>query len=125
MIDSDNLSSKEGCEMGLIRRRGWQVIAVAALMVVLAPAAATRPVTAQPQAGMTADLLRQGGYIIFFRHVTSDVGSDADTVNVADCTTQRNMSEAGLRDARTIGQAFRTFDIPVGAVLSSEFCRAL
>jgi phosphohistidine phosphatase SixA len=70
-------------------------------------------------------MLRQGGYVIFFRHVTSDVGSDAPAVIVDDCTTQRNMSEAGLRDARAIGQAFRMLNIPVGDVLSSEFCRAL
>jgi phosphohistidine phosphatase SixA len=109
-----------------LMRRGWfRVSVIVALILVALTAVAPPGVRGQPQEGMTADLLRQGGYIIFFRHTTSDVGSDASTVNVADCDTQRNMSEVGLREARTIGQGFRALGIPVGAVLSSEFCRAL
>ncbi|MGH2600565.1 MAG: hypothetical protein ACRDJ9_14415 [Dehalococcoidia bacterium] len=34
------------------------------------------------------------------------------------------MRETGLRDARTIGDGFRTAEIPVGAVYASELCRA-
>jgi phosphohistidine phosphatase SixA len=77
------------------------------------------------QQGLTADELRQGGYVIFFRHTTADQGQDMPAVDLEDCTSQRNMSEAGLRDARTIGQAFRKLAIPVDLVLSSEYCRAL
>ena len=70
-------------------------------------------------------MLRQGGYVIFFRHVLADQGTDATQVILEDCNTQRNIADAGLRDARTIGQGFRLLSIPVGQVLSSEFCRAL
>lgn len=34
------------------------------------------------------------------------------------------MSEAGWRDARQIGDAFRRLRVPVGEVVSSEYCRA-
>lgn len=111
--------------MNLVRRGWWRVPVIAALMLAVLTAVAPPAASAQPQPGMTVDMLRQGGYVIFFRHATSDVGSDAAMVNVADCDTQRNMSEAGLRDARTIGQGFRALSIPVGDVFSSEFCRAL
>jgi len=111
--------------MELVRRGWWRMVVVAALTLVVLPAVAPRAATAQPQQGMTADMLLEGGYVIFFRHALADVGSDAAMVNVEDCNTQRNMSEAGLRDARAIGQAFQTLGIPVGDVLSSEFCRAL
>jgi phosphohistidine phosphatase SixA len=76
--------------------------------------------------GLTVEDLRQGGYVIFFRHMHADDGQDASpTVNLDDCTTQRNLSLQGLRDARTVGQAFRVLRIPVGQVHTSEYCRAI
>ena len=41
------------------------------------------------------------------------------------CSTQRNLSEQGRRDARAIGAAFRKRGIPLGPVLSSRWCRCL
>jgi hypothetical protein len=87
---------------------------------------AHRPAPARGQEiGLTLDELRAGGYVIFFRHVRADQGQDAMSVVMEDCDTQRNIGEAGLREARMIGQAFRLLAIPVGTVWSSEFCRAL
>jgi hypothetical protein len=82
------------------------------------------PAAAQPPA-LTVDDLRRGGYVIFFRHTVADQGSDAQVINLEDCSTQRNMGPQGLPDARLIGQSFRLQGIPVGQVWSSEFCRAL
>jgi phosphohistidine phosphatase SixA len=82
------------------------------------------PVAAAQPAGLRADDLLQGGYVIFFRHVLADDGVDMAPVDVNDCATQRNIREAGLRDARTIGNAFRALEIPVSAVYTSEICRA-
>jgi len=76
------------------------------------------------EAGVTAAQLRQGGYVIFFRHVTADDGQDQPPVDINNCATQRNIREAGLRDARAIGIAFRTLEIPVATVYASELCRA-
>jgi phosphohistidine phosphatase SixA len=73
--------------------------------------------------GLTADALRSGGYVIFFRHALADDGNDATPVDLDDCRTQRNLSGQGLRDARAIGQGFRSLGIPVGQVLTSEYCR--
>jgi hypothetical protein len=75
-------------------------------------------------AELTVEDLRQGGYVIFFRHVLADDGVDEAPVDLQDCRTQRNIREQGLRDARAIGSAFRMLDIPVGFVYTSEICRA-
>ena len=99
----------------------WMLMLVPTLHGIAA--AQTPPISQGP--GLTVDDLRQGGYVIFFRHVIADQGTDATPVDLDDCMTQRNMSEAGLRDARAIGQAFRLLDIPIGQVLSSEYCRNL
>ena len=105
----------------------WRVAGLLGLLLVLPlqSIAAGQPEPEGAAPGLTVDDLRRGGYVIFFRHTTADQGSDAAPVDLDDCTTQRNMSEAGLRDARTIGQAFRRLAIPVGQVLSSEYCRTL
>ncbi len=71
------------------------------------------------------DALKRGGYVIYFRHGSTDQ-SRQDMLpipNYLDCGTQRNLSDAGRQESRTIGQSFRTLSIPVGKVLSSEFCR--
>jgi phosphohistidine phosphatase SixA len=69
--------------------------------------------------------LRQGGYIIFFRHAATDRSqSDTDTKNLENCKTQRNLSDKGRTDSRAIGEAFRRLNIPVGDILTSGYCRA-
>jgi phosphohistidine phosphatase SixA len=60
--------------------------------------------------------------VIFFRHAAS-VHTQTDS-DLSRCETQRNLSEQGRADARAIGAAFRTLDIPVGQVLTSGYCRA-
>jgi phosphohistidine phosphatase SixA len=70
--------------------------------------------------------LRAGGYVILFQHGPSDQDqADTDPTNLANCATQRNLTDAGRDQARAIGAAFLRMNIPVGTVLSSEYCRAL
>jgi broad specificity phosphatase PhoE len=98
---------------------------VVLLALGLQAVAAARPApTLAQDGGLTVDELRQGGYVIFFRHVTADDGVDQAGLDVNNCAQQRNIREPGLRDARTIGNAFRLLDIPIGTVYSSEYCRA-
>ena len=60
------------------------------------------------------------------RHAQTEPGSgDPPNYVLSDCTTQRNLSEAGREQARRIGAAFRARKVPVEEVLSSEFCRCL
>jgi phosphohistidine phosphatase SixA len=70
--------------------------------------------------------LRQGGFVIFFRHVATDPATaDRDRAGLGDCERQAILSDAGRADARAIGDAFRRLGIPVGEVRSSPWCRAL
>jgi phosphohistidine phosphatase SixA len=70
--------------------------------------------------------LRSGGYIIYFRHGATDPNqTDSDPSNLTNCATQRNLTDAGRAQARFIGEAFRSLGIPVGTVLSSQYCRAI
>ena len=69
--------------------------------------------------------LQTGGYVIYFRHGKTDRSQqDSDPQDLANCATQRNLTEEGRADARAIGEAFRALQIPVGPVLSSAYCRA-
>ena len=69
--------------------------------------------------------LRAGGTTIVFRHAATDPSDEDDAqVDLGDCSTQRNLTDEGRADARTIGEAFRELRIPVGAVWASPYCRA-
>jgi phosphohistidine phosphatase SixA len=69
--------------------------------------------------------LQQGGHIIYFRHAQTEKDyADQVTANVDDCSTQRMLSEVGWQQAKAIGEGFEANSIPVGQVLSSQFCRA-
>ncbi len=70
------------------------------------------------------DALRGGGFVLYVRHAATD-RTQADTGDdLRDCATQRNLDAQGRADAAAIGRAFAHLGIPVGRVLSSEFCRA-
>jgi broad specificity phosphatase PhoE len=71
------------------------------------------------------EALRAGGNVIFIRHAATErEGADQVSAVMGDCATQRMLSEAGWRQARALGEAFRRLNIPVGEVISSEYCRA-
>ncbi len=69
--------------------------------------------------------LRQGGYILYVRHGEATAGEDIADIDFNDCSTQRNLSETGRRQAVQFGEALRRLHIPVETpVLASPFCRA-
>ena len=68
--------------------------------------------------------LRKGGYILYFRHTSTDFGqNDERMTGYEDCARQRNLTDAGRAEARAIGAAIRNLGIPIGEVLASPFCR--
>jgi len=69
--------------------------------------------------------LKQGGYVIYIRHTTTERDyADQVKADVNNCSTQRVLSEKGWKEAKAIGEGFRKYSIPVGEVISSQFCRA-
>lgn len=69
-------------------------------------------------------LLKGGGQVVLLRHALTTPGvGDPPGMTLADCGTQRNLSDEGRVHARQLGQAFRTRGIAVGRVWSSPWCR--
>src|SRR5579862_3635051 len=67
--------------------------------------------------------LAGGGYVILMRHASSPerpVQSDRNYLKY-----ERQLDEAGRAAARSMGDAFRRLQLPVGKVLSSPAYRAL
>jgi phosphohistidine phosphatase SixA len=72
------------------------------------------------------EALRQGGHTILLRHAaTEKVTPDQNLFDIDDCSTQRNLSEEGRRQAERIGRSFEKLGIRVGRVLSSPYCRCM
>ena len=67
--------------------------------------------------------LKEGGKLIFIRHAYAPGSGDPDNFNLNDCSTQRNLSKEGQRQAEYIGEFFRNNKVKIDKVLSSEWCR--
>jgi broad specificity phosphatase PhoE len=73
--------------------------------------------------------LKDGGCVIVFRHgATNRDQADTDPLNLDNpnnVSKQRQLSERGRQVAKDIGGAFKTLQIPIGAVYTSKFFRAV
>jgi phosphohistidine phosphatase SixA len=67
--------------------------------------------------------LEEGGKLIFIRHAYAPGSGDPNNFNLNDCSTQRNLSEEGKKQAKSIGNFFIKNEIKIDKVLSSEWCR--
>ncbi|MBE0531143.1 MAG: histidine phosphatase family protein [Rhodospirillales bacterium] len=105
-----------------IAARRWLV--AIGLLLALPSAAAAEPLAGN----VLVQALRQGGFVIYFRHAATD-WSQQDRVNAAGEWTScepdrmRQLSEEGRKTAERIGTSMRRLSIPVSRVLSSEYCR--
>lgn len=105
-----------------LHRQPLAAVMVTSLAIALAGSAA------KAQDMSTSELvetLRSGGHVVFIRHASTetDYADQVDAV-MGDCSTQRVLSEDGWREAKRIGEAFDRLGIPVGDVISSQYCRA-
>ena len=69
--------------------------------------------------------LESGGHIVLLRHALAPGTGDPPGFDVADCATQRNLSERGREQARRIRTLFRSNGIDSARVYSSQWCRCL
>jgi phosphohistidine phosphatase SixA len=73
-----------------------------------------------------AAAMKQGGYVIVFRHgATNRDQADTDPLNFDNTAKQRVLSEQGKRVATQVGDAFKKLGIPLGKVYTSKFNRAV
>jgi len=69
-------------------------------------------------------VLRGDGHVALIRHASAPgPAGDPAGYKLDDCATQRNLSEQGRAEARALGERFRTQQVKVGKILSSEWCR--
>jgi len=70
------------------------------------------------------DALRAGGYVLYFRHASTDFGQNDDAMtSFEDCSKQRNLTDKGRAEARDIGAAIALAHVKIDAVLASPYCR--
>ncbi len=69
--------------------------------------------------------LQEGGVVILMRHALAPGIGDPAGFELTQCDTQRNLSAQGRDQAEAIGRLFREREIPIAAVYSSRWCRAL
>jgi phosphohistidine phosphatase SixA len=113
------------------------VAAMAALPAFLLLAAAPAPTRIKPAVpnaasttiarGVDSSLVRdlkRGGYVIFFRHAMTNWNErDQAEADFSNRALQRNLSEAGQREAASIGQSLKVLEIPIEKVLVSPMWR--
>jgi phosphohistidine phosphatase SixA len=64
------------------------------------------------------------GYVLLVRHALAPGNGDPENFTLGDCSTQRNLSEEGRRDARDIGFWLKRQKVKIVRVESSRWCRA-
>jgi phosphohistidine phosphatase SixA len=100
-------------------------ILAAAIGIAVRPAATVAQQPARPTFGE----LKQGGFVIVIRHGRTNESPafprDESPTDLANCSGQTMLTEAGQDQARAIGAAFRNAAVPVGKVLASGLCRAV
>lgn len=110
----------------------WAVAACLAAsgMALTAPSSAQQPSPASariegtPRADMWQTLRTGRGYAVLLRHALAPGTGDPAGFRLGDCSTQRNLSAEGRRQAIAIGAQWRRERMPVARVLTSRWCRA-
>jgi phosphohistidine phosphatase SixA len=99
-----------------VRRRDLLLAAASMTMVARVPA----------QQDALWPALHAGGVAILLRHAQTEPGlGDPPGFRIGDCSTQRNLSPEGRRQAERIGASLAAQRIRVDRVLSSQWCRCL
>lgn len=99
----------------------WQARWLLALVACLGVAAAG----AQPGVDPVLEFARarDPGIVTLLRHASAPGVGDPAGFTLGDCATQRNLSEAGRREARALGTALRRVGVRDADIRSSAWCR--
>ena len=81
-----------------------------------------------PAQGIAAEplkkaLLETSANVVFMRHAIAPGFGDPAEFQINDCSTQRNLDQAGRRQAQFIGKYLRDHEIMFDTILSSQWCR--
>lgn len=90
-----------------------------------AGAALAWPLGALASEEFTAALRGGGGQVLLLRHALAPGTFDPPQFKLGDCSTQRNLSEAGRQQARQIGAWLAARQLRPRRVRSSPWCRCM
>ena len=68
-------------------------------------------------------LSKTSANVVFLRHALAPGFGDPEEFQINDCSTQRNLDQAGQRQARFIGEYLRDNKIVFDTIFSSQWCR--
>ena len=88
-------------------------------------AAAAADGSGDSQARKALAALEDGGTVALIRHAQAPGVGDPPGLRLGDCSTQRNLSDEGRRQAAALGQRLRAAGVLVTEVMSSRWCRTL
>ena len=103
-------------------RRATAFVLAAALALSALPALTATAVPAQTD--IWQELRTGRGYVVMLRHALAPGTGDPAGFRLGDCSTQRNLSAEGRRQAIAIGAQWRRERMPIDRVLTSRWCRA-
>lgn len=69
------------------------------------------------------EMAKKQGVHLLMRHAVAPGTGDPDDFEIGDCSTQRNLSDDGKRQARRTGKTLRDAGVPIDVVLTSQWCR--
>lgn len=110
-------------ELIKLTRRYFSLGIVALSTTQLANAQAAQP--SQPTEEALWNELRTGGYVLLIRHADAPGTFDPPGFQLGVCSTQRNLSEEGRAQSKQLGELFRSKNVPIAQVFSSEWCRCV
>src|SRR5262249_10330847 len=107
-----------------MERSRMRVLPVVLLVLCVSSAAVAEDAAAPEDTGTLWAALRAGGHVALVRHgATAGGAGDPPGFRLDDCATQRNLTDKGRAEARRLGERFRSEDVAVGKLISSQWCR--
>ena len=83
------------------------------------------PVTADAEEKKLLADLKTGNHAALLRHALAPGVGDPENFSLGDCTSQRNLSAAGRRQAAAIGMKFREAGLVDAELYTSQWCRCI
>ncbi len=122
MKESQNVHRMRSCPQYSIFfiRRVW-------LFFLMSVICFTIPATENSYANESVDwnALKSGNHFALLRHATAPGIGDPPHFELSKCSTQRNLSQDGIKQAIKIGERLRANGIDKARIFSSQWCRCL
>jgi phosphohistidine phosphatase SixA len=108
---------------GKLTRREYLAAWAGLCALALIPRFSSGEALAQASPEELVAAMKEGGRVIFLRHAATNA-HEIDTGELENRAGQRNLSQAGIEQARALGDAFRKTDISFSRILASPVFRA-